>query len=66
MHHAEGESNLLEDAVMSEWETAVADSGASVTPGFTASGPSLTSAIVGFVGIMIVIGAYVSSGKRNR
>ena len=66
MHHADGESNLQEDAVMSEWQNAVAESGASVTPGFTASGPSVTSAIVGFVGIMIVIGAYVSSGKRNR
>lgn len=67
MQHANGESSLLlEETTMSEWENAVAESGASVTPGFTASGPSVTSAIVGFVGIMIVIGAYVSSGKRNR
>jgi len=67
MQHANGESSLLmEETAMSEWENAVAESGGSVTPGSTASGPSVTSAIVGFVGIMIVIGAYVSSGKRNR
>ena len=64
--HTNGESDLQEETAMSEWENTVATSGASVTPGFTASGPSVTSAIVGFVGIMIVIGAYVSSGKQNR
>lgn len=61
-----GESTFEEEATMSEWENAVASSGGNATPGFTASGPSLTSAIVGCVGIMIVVGAYVSSGKRNR
>lgn len=66
MLDANGHAALQEETTMSEWENAVAVSGASVTPGFTASGPSITSAIVGFVGIMIVIGAYVSSGKRNR
>ncbi len=66
MHHANNESSLQEETAMSEWESAVAESGASLTPGSTASGPSVTSAIVGFVGIMIVIGAYVSSGQRNR
>jgi hypothetical protein len=66
MNNADGASGLQDETAMSEWENAVAESGASVTPGFTASGPSLTSAIVGFVGIMIVMGAYISSGKRNR
>lgn len=66
MLDANGQATLQEETTMSEWENAVAVAGASVTPGFTASGPSITSAIVGFVGIMIVIGAYVSSGKRNR
>jgi hypothetical protein len=61
-----GESDEQGEATMSEWDNAVAKSGASATPGFTASGPSVISAVVGFVGIMTVIGAYVSSGKRNR
>lgn len=61
-----GESSFEEETTMSEWENAVASSGGKATPGSTASGPSLTSAIVGCVGIMIVVGAYVSSGKRNR
>ena len=63
---ASSQLGLVEETTMSEWENAVAESGASVTPGSTISGPSVTSAIVGFVGIMIVLGAYVSSGKRNR
>ena len=54
------------DATMSEWDHAVSKAGGGVTSGAMASGPSVTSAIVGFVGIMIVVGAYVSSGKRNR
>ncbi len=66
IHQADGESTIQEETTMSEWDNAVSESTASVTPGSTASGPSITSAIVGFVGIMIVIGAYVSSGKRNR
>ncbi len=63
---AKDESSLQAETTLSEWENAVAESGASVTPGSTASGPSVISAIVGFVGIMIVIGAYASSGNRNR
>ena len=49
---------------LSDWEYAVVKSGGNPTVGSTASGPSATSAIVGFVGIIIVIGAYASSGKR--
>lgn len=66
MFDADGESALQEETAISEWENAVAESGAGLIPGSTASGPSVTSAIVSFVGIMIVIGAHISSGKRNR
>jgi len=50
---------------MSDWEYAAVTATKSTTIGFTTSGPSATSAIVGFVGIMIVIGAYVSSSQRK-
>ena len=50
---------------MSDWEYAAVTATKSTTIGFTTSGPSATSAIVGFVGIMIVIGAYVSSSERK-
>ncbi len=50
---------------LSDWDYAVLKSSGSATVGFTKSGPSMTSAIVGFVGIIIVIGAYVSSGSRR-
>lgn len=50
---------------MSDWESAAATATTNATIGFTASGPSATSAIVGFAGIMIVIGAYASSSVRK-
>ena len=62
----DGNSHDAPNVTMSDWEKAVFNSAGKSTLGFTASGPSVTSAIVGFVGTMIVIGAYVSSGKRNR
>ena len=54
---------------MSDWEYAAVTAtgnGNSTTIGFTASGPSATSAIVGFVGTIIVIGAYASSVERKQ
>lgn len=54
---------------MSDWEYAAAtatSSSKSATIGFTSSGPSATSAIVGFVGTIIVIGAYASSVGRQK
>jgi len=51
---------------LSDWEYAAVTAAGSATRGSTASGPSATSAIVGFVGIIIVIGAYVSSGNRQQ
>lgn len=54
------------DTTMSDWENAIGNSAGNATLGLTASGPSATSAILGIVGILIVAGAYVSSGKRNR
>ncbi len=54
------------DTPKSDWENSIANSAGNATLGLTASGPSATSAILGIVGILIVAGAYVSSGKRNR
>ncbi|MDA1230695.1 MAG: hypothetical protein O2856_07975 [Planctomycetota bacterium] len=54
------------DTTMSDWENSNANSAGNATLGLTASGPSATSAILGVVGILIVAGAYVSSGKQNR
>ena len=54
---------------MSDWEYAAVTatgSSKSTTIGFTTSGPSATSAIVGFVGTIIVIGAYASSVERKQ
>ncbi len=51
---------------LSDWEYAAVTAAGRATRGSTASGPSATSAIVGFVGIIIVIGAYVSSGNRQQ
>jgi hypothetical protein len=61
---AAGEPEESDVTTLSDWECAVVKSGGSATLGSTASGPSATSAIVGFVGIIIVIGAYASSGKN--
>ena len=61
---ATGEPEERDATTLSDWEYAVVKSGGNPTVGSTASGPSATSAIVGFVGIIIVIGAYASSGKR--
>ncbi|MBC7965053.1 MAG: hypothetical protein H7Z17_03925, partial [Fuerstia sp.] len=61
---ATGEPEARDATTLSDWEYAVVKSGGSATVGSTASGPSVTSAIVGFVGIIIVIGAYASSGKN--
>lgn len=62
---AAGDSEAQFTTAMSDWEYAAAAATGSKTIGLTTSGPSATSAIVGFVGIVIVIGAYVSSGKRK-
>lgn len=53
------DSNPIEG--MSDWEFAASEATDNATIGATASGPSATSAIVGIVGVLIVIGAYVSS-----
>ena len=60
-----GESDPQSATTMSDWEFAAATATGSATIGFTKSVPSVTSAIVGFVGIVIVIGAYVSSIERK-
>ena len=69
-HQAVRESDAETSApTMSDWEYAAvtATSGSrSTTIGFTTSGPSATSAIVGFVGTIIVIGAYASSVGHNK
>ncbi len=49
---------------MSDWEYASSFAAENKPRWGTASGPSATSIIVGVVGILIVIGAYVSSGSR--
>ena len=56
----------LSTPTMSDWEYASVTATGSKTIGFTTSGPSATSAIVGCIGILIVIGAYVSSGERRQ
>lgn len=63
---ATGEPDAHELATLSDWEYMAVKSGGGKTVGATASGPSATSAIVGFVGIIIVIGTYASSGKSTR
>ena len=67
-HQAVRESDAEMSApTMSDWEYAAVSatsSSKSKTIGFTTSGPSATSAIVGFVGTIIVIGAYASSVGR--
>ena len=60
-----GESDAQSATTMSDWEFAAATATGNATIGFTRSGPSATAAIVGFVGIVILIGAYVSSGKHK-
>ena len=61
-----GEPDELPATTQSDWEYAAVYATGSTTPGSTKPGPSVISAIVGFVGIIIVIGAYVSSGNRNQ
>ena len=61
-----GESEAQPATTMSDWEHAAAAATGSTTLGFTRSGPSVISVIVGFVGIVIVIGAYASSGTRKQ
>lgn len=63
VHQADAD---LSTPTLSDWEYASATATGSRTIGFTTSGPSATSAIVGAIGILIVIGAYVSSGERRQ
>jgi len=49
---------------MSDWDYASSFINENKQRAGTANGPSATSVIVGVVGVLIVIGAYVSSGKR--
>ena len=63
---AVGEPDKLPATTQSDWEYAAADATEGKSVGSTKPGPSVISAIVGFVGIVIVIGAYVSSGNRNQ
>ncbi|MEJ7595148.1 MAG: hypothetical protein WKF77_26795 [Planctomycetaceae bacterium] len=61
-----GEADELPATTQSDWEYAALNAADGPTVGSTSSGPSTTSAIAGFVGIIIVIGAYVSSGNRHQ
>ncbi|MEZ6032545.1 MAG: hypothetical protein R3C17_05610 [Planctomycetaceae bacterium] len=63
VHEADAD---LSTPALSDWEYASVTATGSKTIGFTTSGPSATSAIVGCIGILIVIGAYVSSGERRQ
>jgi hypothetical protein len=63
---AVGEPDELAATTQTDWEYAAVNATGGSTVGSTKPGPSVTSAIVGFVGIIIVIGAYVSSGNRNQ
>lgn len=60
-----GEPDELPATTQSDWEYAALNAADGPTVGSTSSGPSATSAIAGFVGIIIVIGAYVSSGNHR-
>ena len=60
-----GEPDELPATTQSDWEYAALNAANGPTVGSTSSGPSATSAIAGFVGIIIVIGTYVSSGNRR-
>ena len=62
---AAGEPDEFTATTQSDWDYAAMNAAGSTIAGSTQPGPSVTSAIVGFVGIVIVIGAYVSSGNRN-
>ena len=65
-------SNLFPDAeademsreAMSDLEYAAIDASQHVKNGYTASGPSATSALVAVAGILILIGAYLPSVRR--
>ena len=53
------------DAILSDWQQAAAVSVGRKGMTLNSNGPSLLSLVVGVVGLIVIVGAYMTSGKKK-
>ncbi len=53
------------DATLSDWQQAAADSVGRKGKALPSNGPSLLSLVVCVAGLIVIVGAYLTSGKKK-